>query len=110
MKEIVPSPPAIVRNAAAAVQALFQRNVIPSYARFDLALSHGSGSYLHDMAGRRYLDLGGGIAGCRLGHAHPEITPAPIEQSSKLPHVSNLYYTQPPGRPARGLRRPLRPG
>src|SRR2546427_12281343 len=93
MKEIVPSPPVIVRNDDAAVRALFQKNVIPSYARFDLALSHGSGSYLYDVAGRRYLDLGGGIAVCCLGHAHPAVTEALLEQSRKLVHVSNLYYT-----------------
>src|SRR5213594_3891830 len=110
MKEIVPSPPAIVLNAAAAVQALFQRNVIPSYARFDLALSHGSGSYLYDVAGRRYLDLGGGIAVCCLGHAHPAVTEALLEQSRKLVHVSNLYYTEPQGRLAEALANLLGPG
>src|SRR5438093_2885713 len=100
MKEIVASPPAIVRNDVAAVQALFQKNVIPSYARFELALSHGSGSYLYDVAGRRFLDLGGGIAVCCLGHAHPAITRALVEQSSKLIHVSNLYYREAQGRRA----------
>src|SRR6266542_314788 len=43
MKELVPSPPAIVRNDAAAVLSLYQKNVVPSYARFEMALSHGSG-------------------------------------------------------------------
>src|SRR5712671_5201657 len=103
MKEIVSSPPAIVRNDVAAIQALFQKNVIPSYARFELALSHGAGSYLFDVAGRRYLDLGGGIAVCCLGHAHPEITRALVEQSSRLIHVSNLYYSEPQGRLAEAL-------
>ena len=110
MKEIVASPPAIVRNDVAAVQALFQKNVIPSYARFELALSHGSGSYLYDVAGRRFLDLGGGIAVCCLGHAHPAITEALLEQSRKLVHVSNLYYTEPQGRLAEALVNLLGPG
>src|SRR2546427_5292182 len=110
MKEIVPAPPAIVRNDVAAVQALFQKNVIPSYARFELALSHGSGSYLYDVAGRRFLDLGGGIAVCCLGHAHPAITEALLEQSRKLVHVSNLYYTEPQGRLAEALVNLLGPG
>src|SRR5881394_308056 len=103
MKEIVPSPPAIVRNEVAAIQALFQKNVIPSYARFQLALSHGSGTYVYDVAGRRFLDLGGGIAVCCLGHAHPAVTEALLEQSRKLVHVSNLYYTEPQGRLAEAL-------
>src|SRR6267378_146767 len=110
MKEIVPPPPAIVRNDMAAIQALFHKHVVPSYARFELTLSHGSGSYLYDVAGRRYLDLGGGIAVCCLGHAHPEITKALVEQSGKLVHVSNLYYTEPQGRLAEALVNLLAPG
>src|SRR5437870_11507057 len=94
----------------AAIQALFQKNVVPSYARFELALTHGSGSYLYDVAGRRYLDLGAGIAVCCLGHAHPEITKALVEQSGKLVHVSNLYYTEPQGRLAEALVNLLAPG
>ncbi len=62
MKEIVPSPPAIVRNDVAAVQGLFSQNVVPSYGRFEIVLTHGSGSYVYDITGRKYLDLGGGIA------------------------------------------------
>src|SRR5262245_56252109 len=92
MKEIIPSPPAVERNDVAAVQALFQTTVMPTYGRFDLALSHGAGSYVYDVAGKRYLDLGAGIAVLALGHAHPAITEALIEQSRKLVHVSNLYY------------------
>src|SRR5476649_2834535 len=98
MKEIVPAPPAIVRNDFEAVRDLFSKNVVPSYGRFDLALSHGSGSYVFDVAGKRYLDLGSGIAVCCLGHAHPAITEALVEQSKKLIHVSNLYFTEPQGR------------
>src|SRR5256886_15586102 len=110
MKEIVPPPPAIVRNDMVAIQALFHKHVVPSYARFELTLSHGSGSYLYDVAGRRYLDLGAGIAVCCLGHAHPEITKALVEQSGKLVHVSNLYYTEPQGRLAEALVNLLGPG
>ncbi len=110
MKEIVPAPPAVVRNETAAVQALFQQNVVPSYGRFEIALSHGSGSYVYDVSGRRYLDLGGGIAVCSLGHANPEITEALTKQSQKLVHVSNLYYHEPQGRLAQGLVQLIGPG
>ena len=110
MKEIVPSPPSIVRNDTAAVRDLFQKNVIPSYGRFELAFSHGAGSYLWDVTGKRYLDLGSGIAVCSLGHANPEITEALIQQSRKLVHVSNLYYTEPQGRLAQALMNLIGPG
>src|SRR3954471_3203304 len=103
MNEIVPSPPSIVRNDVASVQALYQKNVVPSYGRFDIALSHGSGSYVFDVTGKRYLDLGGGIAVSALGHAHPAITEALIEQSRRLIHVSNFYYHEPQGRLAQAV-------
>jgi acetylornithine/N-succinyldiaminopimelate aminotransferase len=92
------------------IRKQFQRNVIPSYARFDLALDHGEGSYLFDVAGKRYLDLGGGIAVCALGHANPEITDALLEQSRKLLHVSNLYFTKPQALLAEALVRLIGPG
>ncbi len=110
MKQIVPSPPSIVHNEAGAVQSLFQQHVIPSYGRFDLVLSHGSGRYLYDITGKRYLDLGGGIAVSSLGHAHPAITQALVEQSSKLIHTSNFYYHEPQGRLAQALVALIGPG
>ena len=57
MKEIVPPPPSMIRNDVAAVQRLFQQHVVPSYGRFDIVLSHGTGRYLYDITGKRYLDL-----------------------------------------------------
>ncbi|MGD0536973.1 MAG: acetylornithine transaminase [Verrucomicrobiota bacterium] len=110
MKDIVPSPPPVVHNQFESVRELFRRFVVPSYGRFDLAFQRGSGSYLWDVAGKRYLDLGGGIAVCSLGHAHPEVTQALIEQSQQLVHVSNLYYHEPQGRLAAGLVRHLASG
>ena len=92
------------------IRKLYQRNVVPSYARFDLALDHGDRSYVYDVAGKRYLDLGGGIAVCALGHANPEITEALLEQSRKLLHVSNLYFTKPQAQLAEALVRLIGPG
>ena len=103
MKNIVSTPPPIVRNDYESIRELFAKNVVPSYGRFELALSHGAGSHLFDVAGKRYLDLGSGIAVCSLGHAHPAITEALVEQSKKLIHVSNLYFTEPQGRLAAEL-------
>jgi acetylornithine/N-succinyldiaminopimelate aminotransferase len=110
MEEIVPAPPPIVHNQLANIRELFAKNVVPSYARFDVAFSHGSGSYVWDVTGERYLDLGGGIAVCALGHANAEITEALIEQSRKLVHVSNLYYQERQGRLAEALVNLLSPG
>ena len=110
MKEIIPAPPAIVRNDYESIRELFTKNVVPSYGRFEIVLSHGAGSYVFDVAGKRYLDLGTGIAVSCLGHAHPGITEALVEQSKKLIHVSNLYFTEPQGRLAAELVQRIGPG
>src|ERR1041385_6453932 len=110
MREIVPALPSIIRNDVAAVQPLFQKYVVPSYGRFDIVLSHGLGSYVYDVSGKRYLDLGGGIAVTALGHAHPAITEAMIEQSRRVMHISNYYYHETQGRLAQKLVQLIGPG
>ncbi len=105
-----PPPPALVHNQEASVRALFDQYVAPTYARFDLVLSHGRGSEVWDVSGRRYLDLGGGIAVCSLGHAHPEVADTLARQAQRLLHVSNLYYQEPQGLLAREITRHLAPG
>jgi acetylornithine aminotransferase/acetylornithine/N-succinyldiaminopimelate aminotransferase len=92
------------------VRETFEHFVVPSYARFDLVLERGEGSYVWDADGRRYLDFGGGIAVCALGHANPEIADALNEQSRKLVHVSNLYYNEPQGRLAQRIVDLIAPG
>lgn len=94
----------------AVIQGAFTQNVVPTYGRFPLAFTHGSGSYVWDVSGRKYLDLGGGIAVNSLGHAHPEITDALVEQSRKLLHVSNLYYTESQARLAEQISGLIAPG
>lgn len=65
--------------------------VLPTYNRAPLAFTHGQGSWLVAEDGRRYLDLGAGIAVNALGHAHPELVRTITEQAAKLWHVSNVY-------------------
>jgi acetylornithine aminotransferase/acetylornithine/N-succinyldiaminopimelate aminotransferase len=110
MKEVLPTPPPLVHNQFETVRELFSKYVVPSYGRFDLAFTRGSGSHVWDVAGKRYLDLGGGIAVCSLGHGHPEITEALVEQSKQLVHVSNLYYHEPQGRLAQRIVQHIAPG
>ena len=111
MKEVLSAPTsAIVQNETKRIRELFEQNVVPSYARFDLVLERGDGSYVWDVDGKRYLDLAGGIAVCSLGHAHPEITKALMEQSQKLIHVSNLYYNELQGRLAKRIVDLIAPG
>ena len=65
--------------------------VLPTYNRAPLAFVEGSGSWLVEADGRRFLDLGAGIAVNVLGHAHPALTAALTAQAGALWHTSNLY-------------------
>ncbi len=65
--------------------------VLPTYNRAPLSFVSGEGSWLTEADGRRFLDLGAGIAVNALGHAHPALVAALTEQAGKLWHVSNLY-------------------
>ena len=66
-------------------------SVLPTYSRAPLTFVSGEGSWLTEADGRRFLDLGAGIAVNALGHAHPALVAALSEQAHALWHVSNLY-------------------
>ncbi|MEE2948112.1 MAG: aspartate aminotransferase family protein [Verrucomicrobiota bacterium] len=70
----------------------FRQFVAPTYGRFPITLDRGEGAFVWDTDGKRYLDLGGGIAVNCLGHSHPEISQVLTEQSSRLMHCSNFYH------------------
>lgn len=65
--------------------------VMQTYKRLPVAFESGSGVWLTDTGGNRYLDALAGIAVCGLGHAHPAVTEALARQAGKLVHTSNLY-------------------
>ena len=65
-------------------------SVLPTYARAPLKFVKGEGTWLIEEDGRRFLDLGAGIAVNALGHAHPKLVKALSEQAQNLWHVSNL--------------------
>ncbi|SHJ31469.1 acetylornithine aminotransferase apoenzyme [Shimia gijangensis] len=66
-------------------------SVLPTYTRAPLTFVKGEGSWMIEADGRRFLDLGAGIAVNVLGHANPILVEALTAQAGKLWHVSNLY-------------------
>ena len=66
-------------------------SILPTYSRAPLTFVSGEGSWLTEADGRRFLDLGAGIAVNALGHAHPALVDALSQQANALWHVSNLY-------------------
>ena len=57
--------------------------VMPSYARVDIAFERGDGAYLYTGDGRRFLDFASGVAVTALGHNHPHLMEALTGQAAK---------------------------
>jgi acetylornithine aminotransferase/acetylornithine/N-succinyldiaminopimelate aminotransferase len=66
-------------------QGTFKRNLV---------MERGEGVRVWDAEGRSYLDLVAGIATNVLGHAHPAVVKAIVDQAPQLVHVSNLYINK----------------
>ena len=62
-----------------------------NYNRRKISFSHGKGSFLYSINGKKYLDFVQGIAVNSLGHANPYLIKAINKQSKKLWHVSNAF-------------------
>ena len=58
----------------------------------DIVAVRGSGSWLFDAEGRRYLDFASGIAVTNTGHCHPRVVAAIAEQAATLLHTSVVTH------------------
>lgn len=79
--------------------------LMPTYGPPSTMFVDGSGSWLTDRDGKRYLDFLSGLAVTSLGHAHPAVTEAISRQASRLLHTSNLFATEHAAPVARTLDR-----
>ena len=77
--------------------------MVPVYAPADFILVRGEGSQVWDQQGKSYIDFAGGIAVNALGHAHPAVKAALVEQAGKLWHLGNGYTNEPVLRLAKKL-------
>ncbi|MFA6207980.1 MAG: aspartate aminotransferase family protein [Candidatus Obscuribacterales bacterium] len=55
----------------------------------------GKGQYLFDETGREYLDMFAGIVTVSVGHCHPKVVQATVNQVNTLQHTSTIFMTQP---------------
>jgi len=60
----------------------------------ELVIERGEGPYLYTEDGDKYLDFVSGIGVCNLGHSHPAVIDAAVEQAKKLVHICHVtaYY------------------
>ncbi len=76
---------------------MYNQCILNTYKRVDLVAESGSGCWLLDTKGNKYLDMVAGVAVNSLGHCHPAITDTIKKQAEKLLHVSNIYWTKEQG-------------
>ena len=76
-------------------RAIESRVFMTTGRRLPVVLVRGEGSRVWDDAGKSYLDFFGGPAVTSLGHCHPVVVEALIDQARTLTHVSNVTYSVP---------------
>ncbi|HLM54719.1 MAG TPA: aspartate aminotransferase family protein [Pyrinomonadaceae bacterium] len=68
---------------------------VATYYQEPLALVRGEGFHVWDDQGNRYLDCFGGVLTVSVGHCHPAVTDAVVEQVRTIQHTSTLYANKP---------------
>ena len=80
------------------IKSLTHQYIMNTYGRLPVAIDHGQGARLYDPEGREYIDFTSGIGVTALGYGNQPWVDAVTDQSKKLGHTSNLFYTEPPAK------------
>ena len=78
-------------KVASEILARDEEHLIPVYARYPVVMERGEGCFLFDVDGNRYLDMMGGLGVNALGHGHPRMVAAMVEQAGSMVHLSPQY-------------------
>ena len=70
--------------------AASQRKFIPF--KEPMVFRKGSMQYLWDVEGRKYTDLLGMNVCISVGHSHPKVVAAAMEQAQELTHCTTMFY------------------
>jgi ornithine--oxo-acid transaminase len=65
-----------------------------NYRPLDVVIEHGSGVWVYDVAGRRYLDCLSAYSALNQGHCHPRIVRALQEQASRITLTSRAFRNE----------------
>lgn len=77
------------------IQKLDSEYVMHTYGRNPIAIDHGTGATVFDTEGKSFVDFTSGIGVMSLGYGNEDVANAVYDQTKKLTHISNLYYTEP---------------
>ena len=76
----------------ATIREIENADLVPLYAKRDVALVRGSGTTLWDSDGKEYLDCMSAYGAAILGHAHPAVTAAITRQAQTLTTCHQSFY------------------
>ena len=76
------------------IENLEEKFQVATYAKMNIAVERGRGSWIWTSDGEKYLDLYGGHAVCATGHSHPHVVEAIKAQAEKVLFYSNLVYSE----------------
>ncbi len=69
--------------------------LMATYARLPVVFQRGEDYHLWDVEGKEYLDFIAGYGVCSVGHSHPRVVEAIVEQAREIIQPSNLFYNCP---------------
>ncbi len=76
----------------ATIREIENSDLVPLYAKRDVALVRGDGATLWDSDGKEYLDCMSAYGTAILGHAHPAVTAAITRQAATLTTCHQSFY------------------
>jgi len=74
------------------IREIENADLVPLYAKRDVALVRGAGTTLWDSDGKEYLDCMSAYGVAILGHAHPAVTEAITRQAATLTTCHQSFY------------------
>lgn len=75
---------------------LAHEHAAPLYGAPDIIVSRGQGMWLSTLDGQELLDCAGGMGVSLLGHGHPHVRRAIVDQIDQLLHTSNALLSPAP--------------
>ncbi|WP_425460552.1 aspartate aminotransferase family protein [Leptospira ilyithenensis] len=83
-----------IKNKFQETKELTEKYLLNTYNRYPVAFKYGVGELLFDQDNKEYIDFQSGISVTNLGHGEADIIEALREQSDRIFHSSNLYYSE----------------
>ncbi len=80
------------RRRAGDLRAIETAHCARNYHPLDVVIERGEGVWVHDVEGRRYFDALSAYSALNLGHRHPRLVAAAVDQLDRLTLTSRAFH------------------